>query len=99
MTVAEEHAEKLKSAWSGPMTSDEAGIVRDMQAFLEFCLENGLSAQMAFSTIAHDANNLVRQERAFLPKVSGYSRILRELHAAKSDPSLLNDLSRDEKWE
>ena len=98
MTKMQEHAERLKQAYAGPMTEHEVDIVRDMQAFLEFCLENGLSSQVAFGTLAHDVGGLVRQEAGFLPKVTGYTRILNDLRDEANDPTRQSEPEADDEW-
>ena len=99
MTNTQEHAERLKRAYAGPMSKQEVGIIRDMRAFLEFCVENGLSSQVSLGTLAHDVDGLLRQEAAFLPKVTGYTRVLDDLRAEKANPSIRAELEKDDKWD
>ena len=99
MTKVQERVERLKQFYSGPMSEHEVEIVRDMQAFLEFCLENGLSSQVAFGTLAHDVGGLLRQETGFLPKVAGYTRILNDLRAEMNDPPAPEHSETNEKWD
>ena len=81
------------------MTQKEERILRDMQAFIEFCIENGLNARLAFGTLAHDVGGLLREEDGFSPRVTGYSEAMEELRRAKSDEGLQRELARDDKWE
>jgi hypothetical protein len=85
--------ENLKRHYVGPMEENDVAFLRDMQAFLEFCIENGLSMQIALSTIAHDVNGLLRQEHGFSPKVTGYAKIVEDLQAAGKDPELMRQLA------
>jgi hypothetical protein len=66
------------------MTDHEVEFVRDMQGFLEFCIQNGLSFALAMGTLSHDVNGLGRYglfdlqealDDGFLPKVKSYSMI------------------------
>ncbi len=98
MTITQQHVERLKQV-SGPMSEQEVAIVQDMRAFLQFCLENGISSLVAFSTLSHDAGGLLRQEAGFRPKVTGYTRILDDLRAEVSNPSVPNENEADEKWD
>lgn len=99
MSKEQELVERLKRNWAGPMSEEDVELVQDMRAFLQFCIENGLSSQMAFATLAHDVGGLLREETAFVPKVKGYSSILRRLHEAKTDPELQADLAKSDKWD
>lgn len=73
--------EAMKRIYGGPMSEREVELLRDMQAFIEFCIDNGLSFTTAVGTIAHDANGILAPGEMFergilLPKVHGYQKIL-----------------------
>ena len=78
--------ESLRQIYSGPMTASEVDVLRDIQAFIDFAISNGLSFALVVGTLGHDVNNLARfgfdLERAtadgFLPMVTGYSRMTPE---------------------
>jgi len=66
------------------MTEREVELLRDMQSFLKFCIENGMSFATAIGTLNHDVNGLGRYglfnledalRDGFLPKVTGYSKL------------------------
>jgi hypothetical protein len=65
------------------MNGGELAFCRDVQGFIQFAIENGLSFAMVVSALGHDANNLARygfsleaaKEDAFMPKVSRYSNV------------------------
>jgi hypothetical protein len=78
--VDSEHIEALRKHWSGPMSDAEVELLRDMQAFIDFAIRNGLSFPLVVGTLGHDVNGLQRygydlNTAAFLPKVTGYSQI------------------------
>jgi hypothetical protein len=58
-------------------------VLRDMQAFIDFAIRNGLSFPFVVANLGHDVNGLARYgfdlETAgadqFKPKVTGYSNI------------------------
>lgn len=76
-------ADRLKSHFAGPMSAQEVDFLRDVQAFIEFAIRNGLNFPVVVANIGHDLNNLSREgfdlseakAKGFLPKVAGYSRI------------------------
>lgn len=78
-----EHIEGLRKHWGGPMSDAEIELLRDMQAFIDFAIRNGLSFQSVAINLGHDLNGLYRYgfdlkaavADAFLPKVTGYSQI------------------------
>lgn len=75
------HVESLRRTYGGPMTEEQIVLLRDMEAFIEFCIENGLGFHAAVGTLAHDVNGILTHQDAawFQPKVSGYARIRRQL--------------------
>ncbi len=99
MTKGQETAERLRKHYSGSMSPEEVRLFRDMQAFIEFCIEGGLSSVMVLGVLAHDANGLLRQETGFTPQVTGYAKALEDLHSAQGDTELHDDLARDDKWD
>jgi len=68
---------------SGPMTEDEVRLLRDVQAFIDFAIRNGLGFATVLGTLGRDINGIAYHgasykeavERGFLPKVSRYSEI------------------------
>jgi len=76
-------AEKLKQAYGGPMSEEEVQFFRDMQAFIDFAVRNGLSFLPTMATLSHDLHGLNRwgfdleeaKRQMFSPRVSGYSQI------------------------
>lgn len=73
-------AERLAS---GPMTEAEVRLLRDMQAFIEFGLRNGLGFASVLGVLGRDITSIISHgmsyedalSQGFLPKVSGYSEI------------------------
>ncbi len=66
------------------MTDAEVRLLRDMQAFIEFGLRNGLGFATVLSVLGHDIKEIMithdmsyenALERGFLPKVAHYSEI------------------------
>ena len=68
---------------SGPMTEEEVRLLRDVQAFIDFAIRNGLGFATVLATLGHDINGIAYHgasykeaiERGFLPTVSRYSEI------------------------
>lgn len=84
--------EALKKSFGGAMSEKQVDTLRDMQGWIEFCIENGISFFAAVSTLAHDVNGILTSQEAkwFLPKTHGYARIVAEL------PGQLAEMARDE---
>jgi hypothetical protein len=78
-------AEMLKNASHAPMSESEVVFLRDVQAFIDFAIRNGLSFQSAMTYLSHDWNEYAKYgfdfetvaNKGFYPKVSGFS----EAHA------------------
>ena len=100
----ERHVERLKRSWGGPMTEKEISFLRDLQAFIEFSIRNGLGFPLTLGTIGHDVNNLLRGEQfydpgnptqpCFTPKVKGYAKIVQDLENVQKNPELQRELSQ-----
>jgi len=80
--MPKEHvAEMLKNVVSGPMSESEIVFLRDIQAFIDFAIRNGLSFQATMTFLSHDWNEYAKygfdfetvMEKGFYPKVSGFS--------------------------
>jgi len=75
--------EALKNAFGGPMTPEQGAKLRDMQAWVDFCIDNGINFLTAVSTLAHDVNGLLQYQEAdwFRPKTHGYAEKMANLTA------------------
>lgn len=91
----------MKQLFGGSMTERELNLLLDMQAFITFCIENGLSFRTAVGTIGHDVNGILApgdmfERGIFAPKVGGYQKVLSELSqemaAMGADAELQKDL-------
>lgn len=76
--------EALKRIYGGTMSQKEVDLLRDVQAFIDFCIDNGLSFRTAIGTIAHDANGVLApgemfDRGIFAPKTAGYRKIVSQL--------------------
>jgi hypothetical protein len=68
------------------MSEAEAAFLRDVQAFIEFAIRNGLTFQATLNPLLSDLNEIVRDgsdlakglSRGFQPKVSKYAHITSE---------------------
>lgn len=75
--------ERMKDAHRGPMSPAELKVLRDMQAFVDFAIRNGLSFPLVMGTLAHDVNGLARygfdltasKSDFFLPRVTSYAEL------------------------
>jgi len=78
-----EMAERMRKGFGGPMTETEVAMLRDVQAFIDFAIRNGLSFALVLSILGHDINGVAHhgmsydeaRSDGFLPKVTGYSEI------------------------
>lgn len=93
--------ETLQQPYSGPMTEEQVLLLRDMQAFIDYCIDNGLSFHAVVGNLAHDVNGILTYQDAkwFLPKVKGFAskkiqtaRLALEMAA---DPEVRKDAARD----
>lgn len=103
--MSQSHVDVLKKLYGGPMDARQVELLRDIQAFLDFCIENGLSFQLAVGTLAHDVNGILSPDGyfdrgIFSPKVSGYAEgnARRAEIAAdmEKDPSMQRDSAYQE---
>jgi len=75
--------EKIRQRFAGPMSNAEADVLRDIHAFIDFAMHNGLSFAFVMGALAHDSNGFARfgfdleaaTADGFKPKVSGYAHI------------------------
>ena len=73
----------LRKRFGGPMTTTEIELLRDMQAFIDFAIRNGLSFAFVVGNLGHDVNGIARygfdleaaDADGFRAKVAGYSHI------------------------
>ena len=76
-------AERLSKPFTGPMTAEDVDFLKDVQAMIDFAVDNGLTFPMVVSALCSDMNELARdgfdlgkaKSRGFLPKVEGYSKL------------------------
>ena len=67
--------------YGGPMSAAEVQFLRDVQAWIEFAIRNGLSFHAAMVYLSHDWDEFTRSgfdfntvmKRGFLPRVTGFS--------------------------
>lgn len=77
---SEDVAERLKKKWTGPIGLQELAFLHDLQRFIEFAIENGLSFPMVMSALGHDVNEILRHglnldeamANGFRPQTTGY---------------------------
>ena len=55
-----DHVDELRKTYSGPMSTEEVEVLRDIEAFIAFAIRNGLSFPMVVGTLGHDVNGLAR---------------------------------------
>jgi hypothetical protein len=93
--MEQSHIEALKRTFGGSMSQEQVAALRDMQAWIEFCIENGISFLATVSTLAHDVNGILTHQDAkwFVPKTRGYAKIMSEL------PGQLAEMARDDNGE
>ena len=91
----------LRQPYSGPMTEEQVSLLRDMQAFIDYCIDNGLSFHAVVGNLAHDVNGILTHQDAkwFLPKVRGFAA--RKIQTARlalemaDDPEVRRDAGRE----
>src|SRR6266508_6065678 len=84
--------EELRS-YPGPMTPEELEALRDLQGWIEHCIESGATFVTALRVLAHDANGILREglprdSVGVMPQSAGYSKYLRK-------PDDLSDLANE----
>jgi hypothetical protein len=78
------------------MSQQEIEFLRDVQAFIDFAIQNGLSFNMVVGTLGHDVNSLAQhmfdlnatKATGFLPKVTGYSKLTAEDFGDSAEPTV-----------
>lgn len=73
----------LLRAMGGPMSEGETRFLRDMQAFVDFAIRNGLSFHATMAYLSHDWSEFSRYgfdfettiKKGFRPRVSGFSEM------------------------
>ena len=74
----------LRKQFGGPMSGAEMAFLRDVQAFIDVAIRNGLSFASVMANLGHDVNAIVTRygfdldtasADGFKPKVTGYSKI------------------------
>jgi hypothetical protein len=76
-------AETLRQVYGGPMSEAEMKFLRDLQAFIDFAIRNGLSFHTTMAYLSHDWNEFARygfdyeavRSHGFSPRVTGFSEI------------------------
>lgn len=61
------------------MTEDQQSILRDIQGFIQFALENDLDFMQVLATIGHDTSGLLRRKlngELMHPRTAGYAKNL-----------------------
>ena len=79
---AEDVAERLKKHWTGPISLQELAFLHELQGFIEFAIDNGLSFPMVISALGHDVNEIfvtAKLDKAlangFHPQTTGYREL------------------------
>lgn len=81
--MATENIESIRQVYSGPMSEKEFVLLREIQAFIDFAIRNGLSFGVVMGTLSHDVNGLARygfsldeaEKDVFCPKVTRYANV------------------------
>jgi hypothetical protein len=76
-------ADKLRRTYGGTMSDSEVEFLRDVQAFIDFAIRNGLSFRATMAYLSHDWNELSRygfdfedvMSHGFKPRVNGFSKV------------------------
>ena len=93
---AAELVERLRKPFEGPMSAEDTEFLRDVQAFIEFAIRNGLTFPVVVANLSQDLNNLSREgfdlsaakANGFRPKVTGYSKITPDDFGDSEDPQV-----------
>ena len=75
--------EALQRRWSRLMSEPEVKFLRDVQAFIDFAISNGMTFTAVVGTLLNDLNEITRDgfdygkalSRGFEPEVSKYSQL------------------------
>jgi hypothetical protein len=92
------HAETLKAKFGGPITPKQLGFLRDIQGFIDFCVENDLSFPVVLTTLAQDVNGMLSHGDSafFRPQVDGYAKSMKDLSEMANDPDLMREPAQKE---
>ena len=58
------------------MTNKEKQQLKDIQAFIDYSLENDARFGLVLSTIGHDVGGLLNKDECFLPRTDGYLKMM-----------------------
>ena len=95
-----DNLKRLKRMYPGPMNEKQIAFLRDLQAFIDVSIENGLSFRGTIGPIFHDVNGILAPDNyfergIFVPKIAGYlekkTALASELAAMEHDPSMSPD--------
>jgi hypothetical protein len=89
-----ELVERLSKPFTGPMTSEDLDFLKDVQAMIDFAVNNGLTFPMVVSALCSDMNELARdgfdlrksRSRGFVPKSEGYSKLSSDDFGESDEP-------------
>ena len=81
--MPDDHAEKLRAMYEGPMSPDELEFLEDVKGLITFAERNGLSLTMVIGSLLHDLKEIVdcgfdlakARSKGFLPMVTGYAKL------------------------
>ena len=77
------HGEALRKDFGGPISKTEVKFLRDVQGFIDFAIENGLSFPLVVGALSGDIAHIAQcgfsiedaRQNGWLPKVTGYSEV------------------------
>lgn len=58
------------------MSEQQVQELRDIQGFIEFCINNHQSQTFCLANIGHDCGLLIRHDEGATPRTGGYSKYL-----------------------
>lgn len=54
------------------LTNENRVILKDMAAYIEWCIQHENSFYACLANVAHDCLGIIGKEECFLPRTSGY---------------------------
>ena len=55
------------------MSEKERKILKDIMAFIQFCIDNDMTFGYVLGNVGHDVMGLFEEKGSFSPRTSGYS--------------------------
>jgi hypothetical protein len=76
-------------AYTGPMSAEQIQALRGLQAYIDHCIEDGLTFRTALRDLAQDINAILGGSPG---RLKGPARFAEEMRAMADDPEIQREL-------